>query len=402
MNRWSAVAIVGAGPYGLSIAAHLRAAGIEYRIFGDPMHTWRHEMPDGMLLKSDGFASNLSDPKATFTLQQFCEATGTAYDHTRIPVSIDTFRSYGLAFQNRMVPDLENKQVVRIERNRDAYRLWLDDGGVATARNVVLAVGISNFRYIPPLLSSLPNELVSHASAHQNFGKFRGRRVTVIGGGASAVDISVLLKESGADVTVVSRRPIRVNDPPSSARRSIWANLRALSSPLGPGWTARFYSDAPGLIHRLPYALRRRMIDEQLASPSAGWPMKDRFVGNVPTLEGYALKGAEVRGGLVHLALAGQSEIVEHAANHVIAATGYRVSLRRLQFLDEDIRSRIYSRAQVPMLSNEFESSVDGLYFVGIASMDSFGPLMRFACGADWTARKISRKLAKLGPCVKP
>ena len=61
------LAIVGAGPYGLSIAAHLRERGVNFRIFGTPMRTWREQMPRGMLLKSDGFASNLSDPQPVLT-----------------------------------------------------------------------------------------------------------------------------------------------------------------------------------------------------------------------------------------------------------------------------------------------------------------------------------------------
>src|SRR5690242_5427406 len=66
------VAIIGAGPYGLSIAAHLRAHGVPYRIFGTPVDTWRRHMPAGMMLKSDGFASSLSDPSDEGTLAAYC------------------------------------------------------------------------------------------------------------------------------------------------------------------------------------------------------------------------------------------------------------------------------------------------------------------------------------------
>src|SRR5689334_11613148 len=93
------VAIVGAGPYGLSIAAHLRAARISFRIFGIPLQLWREHMPEGMVLKSDGFASNLSDPKGEFTLEAFCRHRGIPYHHTDRPVELNTFREYALAFQ---------------------------------------------------------------------------------------------------------------------------------------------------------------------------------------------------------------------------------------------------------------------------------------------------------------
>ena len=59
-----AVVVIGAGPYGLSIATHLRAQQLSFRIFGEPMASWRHHMPQGMSLKSEGFASDLYDPRA--------------------------------------------------------------------------------------------------------------------------------------------------------------------------------------------------------------------------------------------------------------------------------------------------------------------------------------------------
>ena len=72
MSKLSTVAIIGAGPYGLSIAAHLKAAGVAARLFGASMQTWREAMPRGMFLKSEGFASSLSDPGDTFTLGHYC------------------------------------------------------------------------------------------------------------------------------------------------------------------------------------------------------------------------------------------------------------------------------------------------------------------------------------------
>jgi 2-polyprenyl-6-methoxyphenol hydroxylase-like FAD-dependent oxidoreductase len=88
MTGSSKVAIIGAGPYGLSIAAHLRAHGIDFRIFGSPMHSWRTRMPAGMFLKSEGFASNLQDPAGRFTLERFCAERGLRYAAKDIPVPL--------------------------------------------------------------------------------------------------------------------------------------------------------------------------------------------------------------------------------------------------------------------------------------------------------------------------
>ena len=214
------VAIVGAGPYGLSIAAYLRAAGVTFRIFGRPMQTWRERMPDGMLLKADGFASNLADPTSVFTLRSFCESAGIPYDDTRIPVRLETFRAYGLAFQQRMIPEAEDTQVVGIARDAAGFRLCLTDGRDATAHRVVLALGSRHFQILPPTSANLSHESVTHSSAHKNIGRFRGLDVAVIGAGASAIDLAVLLKDAGANVTLVARRSaLRFNDPPELTGR---------------------------------------------------------------------------------------------------------------------------------------------------------------------------------------
>ena len=84
-------AIIGAGPYGLSIAAHFRSRGIPFRIFGRLMDSWLAHMPKGMCLKSDGFASNIYDPEDDFTLQRFCAQQGIEYSDAGIPVRLDTF-----------------------------------------------------------------------------------------------------------------------------------------------------------------------------------------------------------------------------------------------------------------------------------------------------------------------
>ncbi|PYY16823.1 MAG: hypothetical protein DMG61_03640, partial [Acidobacteria bacterium] len=194
------VAIVGAGPYGLSIAAHLKNSGMSFRIFGRPMDSWVAHMPKGMLLKSDGFASDIYDPDARLTLERFCAERGIEYSHTQIPVRLDTFSSYGSAFRERIVPELEEKMVVALDEAPGGFSLRLDDGQSVAARRVVLAVGITHFEHMPEDLAHLPAELLSHSYRHHDLEKFRGREVVVLGGGSSAIDMAILLHESGARV----------------------------------------------------------------------------------------------------------------------------------------------------------------------------------------------------------
>src|SRR5215472_5839663 len=215
--------IVGAGPYGLSIAAHLRHYGIPFRIFGRPMDSWLTHMPKGMMLKSDGFASNISDPAGKLTLQKFCDERRIQYGHTVIPVRLDTFTAYGLEFRDRMVPELEDKQVVGVDRTADGYAVCIDDGEVVKARRVVLAVGITHYEYIPDSLALLPAEVLSHSARYNDVDRFKGLDVVVIGGGASALDWAGLLHEAGARVTLVARQPtLKFHGKPTGKQRSLW------------------------------------------------------------------------------------------------------------------------------------------------------------------------------------
>jgi hypothetical protein len=81
--------------------------------------------------------------------------------------------------------------------------------------------------------------------------------------------------------------------------------------------------------------------------------------------------------------------------DHVIAATGYWPDIGRLTFLHDDVRASIRTDARIPALSRSFESSVPGLYFVGLPAMNSFGPLARFVVGAEFVAPRVARTLAR-------
>jgi cation diffusion facilitator CzcD-associated flavoprotein CzcO len=396
MSSQSNVAIVGAGPYGLSVAAHLRSMGVDFRIFGKPMYTWREQMPLGMSLKSDGFASSLSDAEGVHTIGAYCRQQGIVYDDTRVPVHIETFIAYGQSFQKHLVPELEESLVTHIEKTADGFRLHLEDGGIAEAKRVVLAIGINHFHYVPEVLSHLPAEYLSHSSSHKDPAGLKGRSVIVIGSGASALDLATLMHESGVDVTVLSRRSALKFHAPPAQSPSLWKQLRWPQTGIGPGWKAKFFTDAPAAFHLLPEDVRLRIVKRYLG-PSGGWWLKDRFVDKVPHKLGLTPQNAEIKDGKVQIAFQDQSNAkVVYTADHIIAATGYRVDVRRLHFLSQELQNQISQVQNTPVLSSAFQSSVPGLYFVGVATANSFGPVMRFAFGADYTAKRISRHLAKL------
>jgi len=391
------IAVIGAGPYGLSVAAHLRSQGIPFRIFGRLMDSWQSHMPKGMLLKSDGFASNIYDPDSNFTLKQFCQSRGIEYADTGIPVRLETFTAYGEAFKERMVPGLENKLLLGLRRMPKGFELTFDDGEAIEARRVVLAVGITHFQHIPFNLANLGPEFVTHSYCHHDLEPFRGRNVVVLGRGASATDLAGLLHDVDADVQLVARQTeLKFHGKPQIGRpRSLWQRVRSPQSGLGPGWRSRFFANSPGAFFLLPGRLRLEIVRTHLG-PSGGWFAKEKVVGRVPLLLGHSTESADVHGGKVRLHLRGQKgNQREVLADHIIAATGYKVDAERLPFLSTEIKSSLKTAGGSPVLSSTFESSVPGLYFVGLAAANSFGPVMRFAFGAGFTAERLRQAIAK-------
>ena len=390
------VVIIGAGPYGLSLAAHLKACGIECRVFGSPMHTWRTQMPEGMRLKSEGFASSLFDAKGDFTLGEYCKRKGLPYADVGLPVALEIFSDYGMEFQRKYVPELEDKLVVSLHKNGKKLEVQLSDGESLTARKVVTAVGITHFGYVPAELAGLPLELVTHSSYHHKLSTFKGKSVVVVGAGASALDLAALLHQAGAEVQLVARGPaIRFHDPPQLPRP--WRQrMKAPITGIGSGWKLMFYSHLPHIFHKLPEELRLKAVRKTLG-PAPGWFIKQEVVGKVSFNLSTQIQRATERNGRVQLDLTDNSGANRTiTADHVISATGYKVDLRRLSFLQPDVMSGIRSIQNTPILSSHFESSVPALYFVGTAAANSFGPLMRFAVGAGFTASRVSKHLAKV------
>jgi cation diffusion facilitator CzcD-associated flavoprotein CzcO len=388
------VAIVGAGPYGLSLAAHLREAGISFRIFGKPMSTWRDHMPKGMCLKSEGFASNLSAPDRNSTLEAWCAANGKDYSAQKIPVALAHFVAYADWFTRTYVPSLEDKNVTNIVRGMDGYWLTLEDGTRLAAKRVVMAVGISWFKNLPETLAALPKSAVSHSFDHADCAQFKGRDVTVLGAGASAIDTAIALHEAGATVRIVARRKvIPFHVAPGEDEPTILQQLRTPDSGIGPGWRSFFCTNAPLLFHKLPQKLRLDITRRHLG-PAPGWFTRAKIEGRIAAHLGQHLKSAHMVDGRIALELkdeAGRERIV--MTDHVVAATGYKVDLARLPFLDGELRDAVEQVDGTPVLSDAFEASLPDLYFLGLSASNSFGPLLRFMVGAEFAAPRLSAHL---------
>jgi thioredoxin reductase len=390
------VAIIGAGPYGLSAAAHLKAAGVDFRIIGRPMEFWLKHMPKGMHLKSEGFASSLYDPGSMFALKDYCKENKLPYSDLGLPVPLEQFTSYGLEFQKRYAPDVITQKVTSLQRSGDGYRITLDNGDLIEARRVVIAVGLTYFEYLPAELASLPREAVTHSAAHSVLDQFKGRQVAVVGAGASALDTAALLDQAGASVQLVARtKKLKYHDPPKGSGPGWVEQLNAPVTGIGFGWKLWMCANLPLVFRLMPEKFRIEQVRKVLG-PAPCWFIKDQVEGKVKMHLGVNLKGASYQNGRVKLEIAdasGARKTVE--VDHVIAATGYQYDVHRISFIDPTILSRLKCVGQTPQLSTHFESSEKNLYFIGITAAHTFGPLLRFAFGAGFAAPRIAGHLTR-------
>jgi hypothetical protein len=81
--------------------------------------------------------------------------------------------------------------------------------------------------------------------------------------------------------------------------------------------------------------------------------------------------------------------------DHLVSGTGYEPDLDVIPFLDRALARRLRRIQRSPKLNAHFESSVNGLYFVGAAAAFSFGPLLRFVAGAEFAAPTVVRHLVR-------
>ena len=390
------VAVVGAGPYGLSVAAHLKHAGIGTQVFGEPMAFWRHNMPNGMILRSPWRATHISNPDGTLSLDAYASAHGV--DANKL-LPLEHFVDYGDWFQKHAVPDIDRRAVRLIDAADTGFRLTLADGEVLTAGRVVIATGLRNQEYRPPAFRDLPAALVTHTSEYADFAPLRGKRVAVIGRGQSACESAALLAEADVEVEIISRGDIHWLGAAQDATAQERAALRLrklLKSPaeVGP-FPLSWLAEAPNLFRLLPAKLRDEFTRRCLKPGAAGW-LQPRFA-DVTRTSGRTISGVRAHSDRIMLDLDNGAKTFDH----VLLGTGYRVDLARLAILSPRLLQKISGVDGSPLLRTGFESSVPKLHFVGSYAVKSFGPLLRFIAGAPFAARAVTAA-ARRGAAPKP
>jgi FAD-dependent urate hydroxylase len=382
------VAIIGAGPYGLSMAAHLRDfANLSVRVFGRTMSFWQDYMPEGMFLRSGWRASYIADPSHSLTLEAYQSATG---ERVANPVPLGDFVAYGSWFQRQSVPELDRRLVTKIISRSREFLLALEDGETLRADRIIIATGIAPFAYTPRAFAGLPKCLASHASEHKSLRRFAGKKVAVVGGGQSALESAALLAEIGAKVHVYVRKPM-VHF--LSWRKRIM-NFRPLFKMLyswtdvGPAGLSQLVSH-PQYFRALPRSLQDPIARRCIRPAGASW-LRARL-GEVQLHVGKTVRSATQIDSRLNLQISDSSKA---EFDHLLFGTGYKIDVSKYHFLSTEILSAVRQSSGYPVLNGDFQSSVPGLYFLGAPAAWSFGPLMRFVAGTEFGCARLAASLS--------
>jgi FAD-dependent urate hydroxylase len=383
------VAIIGAGPYGLSAAAHLRAVtGLGVRVFGQPMSFWDRNMPVGMFLRSGWTATHIADPNQTLTLEAYKTATGSRFYR---PVPLDCFVQYGRWYQRQAVPDLDQRKITRVQSDPTGFRLMVEDGEVVNSRRLIIAAGIGSFARRPQEFQHLPSSLASHTSEHRDLRRFAGKRVLVVGGGQSALESGALLHESGAEVEIITRSK-RIQWLQGFASTALHYRLskftaRLLYAPtdVGPAGLSQIMA-RPDLLRRLPRGLQNKLWKRSIRPAGSRWLVNR--LKDVPIRLGRSVVSAAPIGECVKVKLDDGSERI---VDHVLLGTGYQVDISKYGFLAPELMQSIHRFNGYPCLKEGLETSVPGLHILGAPAAWSFGPLMQFVSGTHYASRALHR-----------
>lgn len=389
MNRdTSDVIVIGAGPYGLSSAAALAAAGARVRVFGEVMSFWKKHMPRGMLLRSPWAASHIGDPASPLSLDEFERVRGSKIER---PIPLSDFITYGEWVREHGVPEIDGREVRRVEAVDDGFRLILDDGEPVRSERVIVAAGIRAFASRPKEFAHLPPELASHSNENADLERFRGKRVAVVGGGQSALESAVLLSESGAEVEVLMRAP-RLRWVGRAPRDGFVGRLLFDRTDVGPAVVSQIVA-RPMLVRRLPSQAHSYVTSRSLRAGCALWLGPRMSAITITT--GRRVEAATPSNGHVHLRL---DDGMTREVDHVLLGTGYKIDVARYEFLDRELVRKLRTVEGQPVLSPAFESSVRGLHFAGAPAVLSFGPLLRFVAGTSFASAALVRSIVRGSP----
>jgi lysine/ornithine N-monooxygenase len=378
------VAVIGAGPFGLSVAAHLNDRPV--RVFGAPMETWRTRMPPDMRLRSDWEETSLSAPSDRGSIDVWSRAEDEPREE---PIPLARFLQYADWFRTTFVPENDPSDVAQIERAAGVFRVTTAEGAEADARLVVIAVGVTPFPHAPPPFDAAMGDGIGFAIERQDYDAYRGGRVVVVGGGQGGLEAAALARRAGAEVELVIRSQLRwfTDREPYRPRGRLQQRIYRLAYPVvgyGPPPLNRLALN-PDVFAALPAGARRSVARRILRAGGSPW-VRGEIEGKVRVTEGVAVEGVERRGERIGLQLSDGSA---READAVVVSAGFRFGLDRLGFLSPTVKAAVGVRDGWPVLDRYFRSTDPDLLFVGFAAERRFGPIARFVSGSRFTAFRV-------------
>ncbi len=384
-SRHTSFLIIGAGPFGLGIARHAKAHGVDHVIVGQPMSFWRNNIPSGMLLRS-GVDWHL-DPLGELTFETFAAERGLHSDDL-CPLGVSPYLAYASWFQQRAGLEVTDATITSLGFNAEPhlaggrFRAQLGDGEVITADNVVLAIGFHSFAHVPPELAAcIPATRRAHTRDFVDFSAVGGQRVAIVGGRQSAFEWAALMQEAGAAAVHVIYRH---DTPAFSASDWSWVDEMLDKTERQPGWWRQLPEAERARIAQAFWAEGRLKLEPWLAPrvevPSVTlWPrsaIADSHTTNNDTLTLDLVDDAGTPRETI-------------AVDQVALATGYQVDMARVRFLETSLREQLRVTDGSPVLGPYFRSSVPGLYVASMPAARDFGPFLGFTVSVPATSRII-------------
>jgi cation diffusion facilitator CzcD-associated flavoprotein CzcO len=379
-NLVADILVIGAGPYGLSIVAEAKRCGREVVVVGEPMAFWKHNMPNGMLLRS-GRDWHL-DAAEIHTFDSFL-------DEERIPrksgepIPVEIFRRYADWFCMSKKIEVQSLRIARLRRVNGAFEAECESGETICARHVVATPGLEPFANVPTeFVSSISRDRISHTATLVDFRSLAGRRCLIVGGRQSAFEWAALIAEVGADsVDIVYRHetPQFTTSDWSFTDSIIENTLRV------PGWFRRLGRSEQEAIEKRFWTVGRLQLEPWLAGR-----VQRKNIRLWPNSRLVKWSTNEVG---IEAQLEGGEKIL---ADKAILATGYRVDLSKVRYLVEEVASgRLKLNDGYPALDDHFQTSLPGLYITGQAATRDFGPCFGFVRGCIASARIVASALQR-------
>ena len=371
--------IVGAGPFGLSMAAYAKYKDLDYLVIGKPMSFWKENMPKGMLLRS-GRDWHLC-PEGIYTIDKYLETKQLKLEDVE-PLSLDFYLSYTEWFQEQAKVQIQESLVQRLDHSNNQFVATLDDGQTITANNLLLAIGFRYFKNVPTELAEIiPATRFSHTCDLVNFDSLKGKKCLIIGGRQSAYEWAALINENGAAAIYVSHRH---EMPQFTESDWVWVSPMMDTMTKNRGWFRNLPKQKREEIQRRFWAEGRLKLEPWL------WPrIEKRNIKIWPSSRVVACK--ELPTGELEVKLdIGEGLTVDH----IILATGYKVNMENVPFLAAgNVLSKLKMQEGYPVLDENFQSNIPGLFITSMAATRDFGNVFAFTVSAVASSRIIGKAI---------